>query len=128
MTLASRAMAVLAWGLLAYIAFVTLSPIRLRPQTGHVLLERFLAYLALGAAFAGGYPRRPAAVVGIVTAAALGLEAGQTLVAGRHGEVPDAVEKLLGGLSGIALARLALGVVAAVDRRRQSQPSDDSRS
>jgi VanZ family protein len=96
--------AVVAWLLLGAIAFVTLSPIDLRPDTGHVISERVLAFIALGAAFGAGYPRRLPFGVTVTLAAAVGLEAAQFLAPGRHPRLIDASEKLAGGLIGVAIA------------------------
>ena len=41
---------ILAWALLGYIAFVTLGPLRDRPQFGHADAERFIAFAVTGAA------------------------------------------------------------------------------
>ena len=100
----NRFAAVSAWLLLALIAFVTLSPLDMRPQTGHALLERFVAYLALGASFQIGYPRRLSWVVAMVIFAAIGLEAAQLLAPGRHAHIVDAAQKLAGGSAGVAIA------------------------
>ncbi len=108
MRMINRLAAVFGWLLLAAIVFATFSPINLRPGTGHVVLERVLTFVALGAAFGVGYPRRLLMAVGITTLAAVGLEAGQLLVPGRHARLIDAGEKLTGGLIGLALAALFL--------------------
>ena len=100
--------AVSAWLLLGAIAFVTLSPIDLRPDTGHVISERVLAFIALGAAFGAVYPRRLPFAVAVTLAAAVGLEAAQFLTPGRHPRLVDAGEKLAGGLAGLAIAVLWL--------------------
>ena len=110
--------AVSAWILLAALAFVTVSPISLRPQTGHVFLERFLAFAALGAAFGVGYPRRMPFAVAVTVLAAIGLEAAQLLVPGRHARVIDAGEKLAGGLVGLAIAAAFLALTWRSDARR----------
>jgi|HubBroStandDraft_1064217.scaffolds.fasta_scaffold492652_2 VanZ family protein len=110
--------AVLAWILLAALAFVTLSPISFRPQTGHVFLERFLAYVALGAAFGIGYPRRMPFAVCITVLAAIGLEAAQLLVPGRHARAIDAGEKLAGGIAGLAIAAAFLALTSRSGPRR----------
>jgi VanZ family protein len=111
----SRIAAMSAWSLLVAIAFVTLSPIDLRPHTGHDIAERALAFSALGAAFGVGYPRRPGFAIAITCAAAVGLEMAQVLAPGRHARLFDAGEKLVGGLVGVAIAILWLALFA---RRR----------
>lgn len=104
-----RVCRVCAWGLLLAIAFVTLSPIGLRPHSGASAdLERFMALLALGLVFALAYPRHLLAVALLVTAAAIGLELMQALSASRHLRVGDMVVKAGGGLSGIIIGALTL--------------------
>jgi hypothetical protein len=107
---------VVAWLLLALIAFVTLAPLPLRPESGApAWLERFAAYLVMSAAFALGYPgaRRRVALALIVVA--IGLEFGQDLSPTRHGRPLDALEKALGALAGVAGVALAEAKIA---RRR----------
>ncbi|HTX50343.1 MAG TPA: hypothetical protein VME40_13240 [Caulobacteraceae bacterium] len=99
--------AVVAWTLLAYIVFVTLSPIALRPRTGHVFAERFLAYAALGLAFSVAYPKRSGWVVVVVALAAILPEAAQTLVPGRHARMLDGAEKLAGGMTAVVVAAVS---------------------
>ncbi len=111
-TVITRFAAVVAWILLAAIALSTLSPISLRPQTGHVFLERFLAFVALGGAFTVGYPRRIRFAICITLLAAVGLEAAQLLAPGRHARVIDASEKLAGGLVGLVLGAAFLALLA----------------
>jgi VanZ family protein len=95
------------WLLAAIIAFSTLSPLHLRPKTGHPDLERFAAFFLAGVCFAIAYPRyRRWIALSVVVGAAL-LEAGQLLVPGRDAHVHDAVVKAAGGLIGVALATLA---------------------
>jgi len=104
----------LAWLLVAAIAYVTLSPIAMRPVTAAPAdLERFLAYAAMGLAFCVGYPRHRASILVLVIAITGLLEFGQHLVPGRHGRMHDAVLKAAGAFLGIAAA-------AVVDRRRQA--------
>lgn len=98
---------VLPWLLLAAIAFVTLSPIGLRPVTdAPPNVERAAAFAVLGAAFALGYPNRLGRVMVLVCAAAVGLEALQYVAAGRHARIGDAVVKLAGGLVGVLVGAL----------------------
>jgi hypothetical protein len=105
--------AALGWLLLAAITFSTLSPITLRPQTGHVVLERVLAYAAVGAAFGVGYPRRLLLATAITLSSAIGLEALQLVIRGRHARLIDAGEKLLGGLIGLGIAAVVLAIMAS---------------
>ena len=108
----NRIPAVLAWLLLAAITFVTLSPIDLRPQTGHVVPERVLAFAALGVAFGLGYPRRLPFAAAVTLGAAVCLEMAQLLAPGRHARLMDAGEKVVGGMIGMALAVLWLTLSA----------------
>ena len=102
---------ILAWLLLAGIAFVTLAPIGLRPVTeAPPNIERALAYALFGAAFALAYPRRLGLALLIIVASAVGLELLQALAATRHARLLDAGVKLMGGglgvLVGLAISRL----------------------
>jgi VanZ family protein len=98
--------------LLGAIAFASLSPINLRPQTGDDIAERVLAFVALGAAFGVGYPRRLPFGVAVTLAAAVGLEAAQLLTPDRHARLIDACEKLAGGLLGVTIAAVWLALSA----------------
>jgi len=102
---------IVAWLLLAGIAFVTLAPIGLRPVTeAPPNLERALAYALFGAAFALAYPRRLGLALTIIVASAIGLELLQSIAATRHARLLDAGVKLVGGgvgvMAGLAASRL----------------------
>lgn len=97
----------LGWIAAAYVAFVTLSPIRYRPQTGHPNLERFAAFFLIGAAFSLGYPTVRRRVSAMLVLGAAALEAGQLFVPGRDAHISDAGVKALGALAGLTLAALA---------------------
>ena len=102
---------IVAWLLLAGIAFVTLAPIGLRPVTeAPPNLERALAYALFGAAFALAYPRRLGLAFAIIVASAIGLELLQSIAATRHARLLDAGVKLVGGgvgvMAGLAASRL----------------------
>jgi hypothetical protein len=102
-----RVAVVVAWLALAFIAFVTLSPIGTRPSIGSPHLEHFTAFALMGLAFALAYPNRILLVVAIVAGAALGLEALQLLTPDRHARAMDALVKSLGGISGICAGQWA---------------------
>ncbi len=110
---------VLFWLTLAYVAFVTLSPIAFRPETGFGPdEERFAAFAVVSAFLMLGYPRhRLACLLGLVAAAGL-LEASQNLVAGRHGRWHDAEVKAAGAAAGAVLALGVEGAAAAMRRPR----------
>jgi VanZ family protein len=98
---------ILACLLLAFIVFVTLAPIHLRPETGHPNLERFAAFLSLGAAYTLALPRRAGLVALFMVAGAFGLEAAQRWAPTRDPDLRDALVKAFGGLVGVAIARFA---------------------
>ena len=96
-----------AWALLAVVAAATLVPIHLRPITGAPAdLERFLAFVALGAAFALAYPGRRWRIVVLAVGGAALLEALQWAVPGRHGHVEDFAIKAVGAVLGLLLVGL----------------------
>jgi hypothetical protein len=96
----------LAWASLAFIVFVTLSPIGLRPHFAPVSVERFGAFAGTGLLFGLAYPRHFWLVATLVLGAALILELMQHLTPDRHGEESDAVVKFLGGAFGLGLSLL----------------------
>ena len=105
----SRLFRVVAWGLLLAIAFVTLSPIGLRPESGaspHA--ERFVAFFLLSGAFTLAYPHHLLRVVLLVAVAAIGLELLQLIVPTRDARLSDALIKLLGGAAGAAAGAVVL--------------------
>lgn len=116
------------WVLLALISFWTLAPVEFRPQTGHPFLERFLAFLGLGAALAAAYPRRIRLTLAAVAVISVGLEALQLLAPTRDARAVDAAEKLAGGLTGLALywgaSRIARGKHGLPPFRAQKAPTD----
>jgi hypothetical protein len=111
--------------LASYITFATLSSIGLRPQTGHVLLERAAAYFALGAALAVSRPGRLGQTLLIICLLAVGLEACQNLVPSRHARALDALEKVAGGIAGI-MAVWAVSTTSLFRRMAASKAADPS--
>ena len=105
-----------AWGLLSFVIVSTLSPLGLRPETGHVTLERFGAFALVGAAFTFGYPKHWASVTLRLMAAAGILEALQTLEPDRHGRWLDLSVKTAGRLAGIMGGLIAVPAVAQIMR------------
>jgi len=98
-----------AWSLLLAIAFVTLAPSGFRPHSGaSANLERFLALLVLGLAFAAAYPRHLIQIALVVVVAAVCFELLQALDASRHVRLSDIGAKVFGGLSGVLLGTLIL--------------------
>ncbi|MGB3866780.1 MAG: hypothetical protein WBA29_14240 [Xanthobacteraceae bacterium] len=97
------AIRVLAWLCLAFIVFVTVGPIGVRPVTGaSPQLERLVAFAVMGALFAAAYPRHIVAAAVVVIGAAVLLEIFQLLEPSRHGRLFDAAVKIVGGALGIS--------------------------
>ena len=116
-----RISAITGWLAIAFIVFVTLSPIEARPSLASPHLEHFAAFALIGLAFALAYPNRVLLVFTIVVGAALGLEALQLLTPDRHSRAADALVKALGGISGICVGQMASFLL-----RLKPVPSDHS--
>jgi len=101
--------------LLAFVIFVTLSPIQLRPRTGHPNLERFAAFMMVSGAYTLALPRRAGVIAVCMVAAAFALEAAQALSPTRDPALRDALIKAFGALIGVAAARL---IDVELERRR----------
>ena len=115
----------LFWLTLATVAFVTLSPIDLRPETSFgPNKERFAAFAVASAFLLLGHPRNRAAWFFALVAAAGLLEASQSLVEGRHGRWHDFAFKAAGAAAG---AVLALAVERAGMAMRLSRSVDPDR-
>lgn len=97
---------VAAWTELIGIIFMTLSPIGLRPETGHAGPERFVAYGVLSTLFMSAYPGHFTRVMIFVLTVAASLELAQHLTPDRHGHLADALEKFGGGVAGCSVTRL----------------------
>ncbi len=101
--------AVVAWALLVFIVYATVSPIQARPTLSTSSgFEHLAAFVALGLSFGLAYPRRTIMVCLIVLGSAVLLEFIQLITPDRHGRVGDAIEKLVGGAVGILAARTIL--------------------
>lgn len=107
-TMIQRVSIIAGWMALAFIVFVTLSPIDARPVLAPPQVERFAAFALLGLAFILAYPARWPLVVALVLGSAVGLEALQLLTPDRHGRVLDALVKSTGGICGISAGQLML--------------------
>jgi hypothetical protein len=94
------------WLTLAFIVYVTLSPIDARPVLAGAQFEHFAAFALTGLAFGMAYPNRILLVVTIVVGSAFALEALQLLTPDRHGRVLDALVKAAGGICGIGIGQL----------------------
>jgi hypothetical protein len=112
---------VVAWLLLAAIAFATLSPIGLRPITeAPPNVERAAAYALFALVFALAYPRRLGLAVAIVVVSAVGLELLQLLAQSRHARLADVAFKLLGGGLGLT-AGATLTLLLSYSRQKLSR-------
>ncbi|MGX4770567.1 VanZ family protein [Bradyrhizobium guangdongense] len=103
-----KLLALAAWGTLAFICFVSLSPMHFRPEAtleSSAASQRIIAYFLLGLLFGAAYPARLIRSLMFVIFVALALEAMQELTPDRHGRVIDALEKVVGSVSGCVAAR-----------------------
>jgi hypothetical protein len=115
-----KLIAVVAWGVLAFIVYATVSPIRARPTLiAPATFEHIAAFTILGVLFCLAYPKRIGLICLIVLGTAVTLEAAQLLTDDRHGRIVDVLEKISGGLFGIMLGRAALSC-ARVNRGLES--------
>ena len=107
-----------AWCALGLVAFATLSPIGLRPDSGlPAQVERFTAFLTMGLMFGLAYRARPLRIALLVLGSALALELLQLLAPGRHGMLPDAGVKLAGAAIGLGITWAAGAAVQALRGR-----------
>jgi len=92
----------LAWLLLAFILFVTVSPIELRPHTIETPdIDRAAAYLTAGLAFAVAYPKQWKTVAMLLIFGAFAIEYLQYLSPTRHARLHDAGVKAMGASLGL---------------------------
>ncbi|WP_064838178.1 MULTISPECIES: antibiotic resistance protein VanZ [unclassified Rhizobium] len=91
-----------AWLLLAFILFVTVSPIGLRPETVTTVdTDRAAAYILVGLAFALAYPKQWKLVAVLLIAGAVAIEYLQYLSPTRHPRLHDAGIKAMGAALGL---------------------------
>ncbi|WP_197727465.1 VanZ family protein [Rhizobium leguminosarum] len=92
----------LAWLLLAFIIFATVSPIGERPDTVTTVdVDRAAAYLLVGFAFALGYPKQWKMVAVLLIVGAFAIEYLQYLAPTRHPRLHDASVKAMGAALGL---------------------------
>jgi VanZ family protein len=107
-----KIISLVAWLLLVFIMYATLSPLSSRPSlvvtetATWVAIERFGAYGLLGLLFGLAYARKLTLVVLVVVDSAIGLELLQLFIADRDARFIDVVEKLTGGIAGIGAAQV----------------------
>lgn len=106
--------------------YLNLSPVLMNPGVEtYGFIVHVAAFVVLGSLFAVAYPRQLLLVAIAVIGAAIALEVLQTLTQDRHGTIIDALEKVAGGIVGIA-AGLAVSRIA--ERRASSNlPCDGDR-
>jgi VanZ family protein len=128
-----RLIAVAAWASIAVIACATLShvgvvyavyekvsPMIARPAvSSYVHYEHIFAFGVVGVLFCLAYPRSLLLVGCIVLGSAVLLEIAQTITPDRHGTVPDALEKIAGGVLGIVVAKALLVFYRAPEPSRR---------
>ena len=116
-----RYVLIAAWVSIAVLAYLTLTNVgfvhsihsKLSPFLMHVSIrtyvhfEHVIAFAVFGALFAFAYPKRVVFVCCVVLISAISLEYLQTLTPDRHGTLIDALEKIVGGVFGICVARAA---------------------
>jgi hypothetical protein len=96
-----------AWVGLALVAIASLAPIEFRPESGFsVSIERYSAFAVIGLAFALAYPRQAWLALFIAAGSALLLEVLQLLSPSRHAHLLDAIVKVAGGATGVAIGQL----------------------
>jgi len=95
-----------AWLLLLGLVLVTIGPIGWRPISPlPTQLERALALMVVGIAFALAYPRHVVLVGLLLIGATALLELTQVFEPSRHGRWLDLGVKVIGGVVGLAIGR-----------------------
>ena len=104
-----KLMIIVAWAVLAFIAYATISPIQYKPTLPMPSsVEHLAAFAVLGSLFCAAYPRYMVFVCLIVVGSAVFLEVVQLLTPDRHGRIQDLIEKVAGGAVGIVTGRAIL--------------------
>jgi hypothetical protein len=121
-----RSVPVAAWGLLACITYMTISPVETRTTFSYsASVERCVVFAALGILFCLAYSRSLLLVCLIVIGSAVALEIIQLATADRHARVIDAIEKITGGSLGVIATRSAVYLQGI---RRRAKPADSQRA
>lgn len=111
-----------AWASVAGVVYVTLSQLELIYRLYYFLapflnypsmrtyatMEHLVAYAIVGMLFCAVYPRYALRVCFLLFLLIAGLEATQLLTPDRHGTLRDAIEKMVGGATGVFLVTVAL--------------------
>jgi len=115
-----------AWLSLFAIAFVTVCPIDLRPETmTEVGIDRAGAFAVMALLFTSAYPRRWKTIAVLLIAAAFGLELLQELSPTRHARFDDALVKAAGALFGAVAAHAAYRLSAVYAARARANKTRD---
>jgi VanZ family protein len=116
-SLSRRVAPILAWVVLAFLIYATVSPLAIRPDfLASTTNQHLAAYAALTMLFCQAYPRRVRLLFLLVIAGILLLETAQVFLPDRHARIRDIVEKTMGAIGGICIAKVWLH--ARVWRRR----------
>jgi VanZ family protein len=100
---------IVAWTVLGFIAYATISPIQYRPTSPMPSsVEHLAAFAVLGSLFCAAYPRRMLFACLIVVGSAVFLEVVQLLTPDRDGRIEDLIEKMAGGGVGMVIGRAVL--------------------
>jgi hypothetical protein len=111
-----KLLAIAAWSTFAFIVFVTISPLGVRPVvTANPNIERFAAFALVGLLFGLAYPRKLVADASFVVMAAGVLETLQLMTGDRHGRIADMFVKASGGAFGVAVALI---ILILIERRK----------
>jgi hypothetical protein len=99
------ALRIAAWALLVALAAITIGPISQRPASPlPASLERLIAWVCAGAAFATAYSGRCALMLLMLVSAGV-FELAQTELLHRHSRLSDFFVKAIGGLVGVGSVR-----------------------
>ncbi|TAI67840.1 VanZ family protein [Bradyrhizobium sp. Leo170] len=114
-----KLVAVVAWALLCFLAYASVSPIGARPTLpASTSLEHIAAFATVGFLFHLAYPRHVMFVWFVVIGSAALFELMQLVTIDRHARLVDAFEKMAGGSVGMFLGRAALYFEQALRRRQ----------
>ena len=113
---------IVAWLLIVAILMLSLGPPSTRPVTGAGNnLEHLLIFVAMGAAFGLGYPRRflllPVALLAFTGA----IEVAQMMVPGRHARMSDFLTDAAATCVGIGLSFVVVKLTAIVAKAERAQ-------
>jgi len=84
---------------------------------GGVLFERAAAFGLMGFLLATAYYRQGTRLFLYVAGMGAALELAQLFAPGRHAQIPDAIEKMVGGALGVAAALFLARVMRAWSKR-----------